>query len=350
MVTRDQVSTAYELILGRQPEDEAAMESHLAFADLRSLGRHLTTSPEFRLRNPHSSSTPEHHIYPGYVDSELALFREFERYQGAGEAGFVINFLGARTRCSLQAPLIPFDGGVEGLPEPVGSTQGETAEWIGTLKAVKEAEGRFRLLELGAGYGPWMAITYKAALQKGITDIHVYGVEGDEGHVDFMYTNMKDNDMEAVSTVIYAAVGAEDGTAYWAVEENPGAVYGGRPVSADGSNYLGDTRQKLIEVPIVGINGVLARERRWDLIHIDIQGHEGDVCRAGIEEMTKRVRRVVIGTHSRVQDGIVMETFHKAGWSLENEKPTIAGWNGNIPTIEGMAIVDGVQVWRNPRV
>lgn len=50
------------------------------------------------------------------------------------------------------------------------------------------------------------------------------------------------------------------------------------------------------------------------------------------------------------QDGIVMDTFHKAGCSLENEKPTITVWNNAVPTVEGMALVDGVQVWRNPKV
>ena len=138
--------------------------------------------------------------------------------------------------------------------------------------------------------------------------------------------------------------------AYWAVEEEPGAVYGGRPVAGDGSNYLGATRENIVEVRVFGINSLLAREPRWDLIHIDIQGHEGDVCRAGIEEMTRRVRRVVVGTHSRVQDGIVMAVFHEAGWSLENEKPTITVWNDAVPTVEGMALVDGVQVWRNSKI
>ncbi|RYE91882.1 MAG: hypothetical protein EOO77_47560 [Oxalobacteraceae bacterium] len=134
------------------------------------------------------------------------------------------------------------------------------------------------------------------------------------------------------------------------LHDDPGGTYGGRPMEADGSSYLGTTLGQVVEVPVVGINGLLQRESRWDLVHIDIQGHEGDVCRAGITEMTRRVHRVVIGTHSRVQDGIVMDIFHKAGWALENEKPTIAIWRPEVPTVEGMAIVDGVQVWRNPYV
>lgn len=298
-----------------------------------------------------ASEIHEHHIYRGYDPSDLEVFRQFSRYDGTGEPGFVTNFLGAKTRCILQLPLVPFDGAVEGLPEPVGSTQGETAEWIGTLRSVLEANSSFRLLELGAGYGPWMAITHKAALQRGISDIQVYGVEGDAHHVDYIRTNMEDNGIrDDQATIIHGAVGQADGTTYWAVEEDPGNVYGGRPVSSDGSNYLGQVRDQLVAIPVIGINNLLRREPRWDLVHIDIQGGEGEVCEAGIVEMTNRVRRVVIGTHSRIQDGLVMATFHKAGWTLENEKPTITVWNDNVPTVEGMALVDGVQVWRNPGI
>jgi len=355
MISREDVTTAYQLILQRMPEDEAAISYHVEFDDLLSLGRHMTSSPEFMAHRQPVTQPPQsvhpHHIYAGYQPSDLTVFDEFTTYTGPGQPGFVTNFLGARTRCLSQTPLLPFDGTVEGLPVPVGSTQGETAEWIGTLRSVAEAQGRFRLLELGAGYGPWMAITHIAARQRGITDIHVYGVEGDIGHVEFAHTNMRDNDIPASdNTIIHSAVGAEDGVAYWPVHDNPGASYGGRPVAADGTNYLGTARDAVIEVPVVGINSLLVNEDRWDLIHIDIQGHEGDVCRAGIAEMTQRVRRIVIGTHSRVQDGIVMDVFHKAGWTLENEKPTISTWNDAVPTVEGMAVVDGVQVWRNPTV
>lgn len=350
MVTRDEIRTAYQLVLQREPENEAAYQYHLTFTDAFALGRHLVSSDEFQNILPHKM-TPEHHIYSGYHPAELTLFRAFPRYQGPGRAGFVTNFLGVQTRCVLQQPLLPFDGAVEGYPEPVGSTQGETAEWLGTLKAVQEAGSTFRLLELGAGYGPWMAITHKAAELRGVKDVHVYGVEGDAHHVEFMRTNMVDNGIEPEqNTIIHGAIGTEDGVAYWAVEDEPGSVYGGRPVNADGSNYLGDKRQNVVEVPVIGINGLLQRESLWDLLHIDIQGGEGEVCRAGIEEMTRRVRRVVIGTHSRIQDGIVMEAFHKAGWTLENEKPTITIWNDIIPTVEGMTLVDGVQVWRNSKV
>lgn len=351
MMTREQVAAAYELILQRPPESEEAVSHHLHYADLGALGRALLGSAEFTASLPQSVPTHEHQVYRGYRPEETALFERHRRPDAVGEEGFIVNFVGCRTQCRLQAPLLPFSGVVEGPPAPVGNTQGETAEWIGVLRAVDEAGASFRMLELGAGYGPWMAATYVSARRRGVEDVRVYGVEGDAAHVDFIHTNMRDNGVpESAYVAVHGAVGATDGVTFWPVEEDSSAVYGGRPLGADGADYLGGRRRRLVEVPVIALDALLRREPFWDLVHIDIQGQEGEVCAAGIAALDSRVRRVVVGTHSRVQDGLVMDTFHKAGWSLENEKPTITIWNEAVPTVEGMALVDGVQVWRNPRV
>lgn len=350
MVTRIEVLTAYELILQRPPESEEAISYHETYPDLLSLGRHMTGSEEFRKLHP-QSGVPEHHIYSGYAPSEVAVFRQFPAYSGQGTKNFVTNFLGVKTRCAFQAPLIPFDGLVEGFPEPVGSTQGETAEWIGTLRAVLEAKSSFRMLELGAGYGPWMAITYAASVQRGIADIKVYGVEGDANHVTFMRANMVDNRIDDDHFVVFhAAVGATDGSTYWAVETDSSEVYGARPIAESGDDYLGNKGREVLSIKLIGINVLLENEQYWDLVHIDIQGHEIEVCRAGIAQMCRRVRRVVVGTHSRAIDGAIFDLFYSNGWILENEKPTIYKWNEAFPTLEAMTTVDGVQVWRNPNL
>ena len=353
MVTPEEVVLAYRLILQRPPESDEAIAHHLQEEDPRSLGRTLMASAEFASRSAPAPGAHPHHVFPGYRPEETALLARFRHAEGAGEAGFVTNFVGSRTRCRLQAQLAPFSGVVEEPPAPVGNTQAETAEWLGTLRAVEEAGAAFRMLELGAGYGPWMATTHRAARRRGVADIRVYGVEGDEAHVGFIHVNMGDNGVRPDAyEAIHSAVGARDGVAFWPVEEDSSAVYGGRPLAADdgGAAYLGQRRARLAEVPVLAIDRLLEREPFWDLVHIDIQGQEGEVCEAGVEQMTLRVRRVVVGTHSRVQDGRVMAVFHAAGWSLENEKPTITVWNDAIPTVEGMALVDGVQVWRNPRL
>jgi hypothetical protein len=67
---------------------------------------------------------------------------------------------------------------------------------------------------------------------------------------------------------------------------------------------------------------LIMKESRWDLIHIDVQGDEVDICRSCIDELSARVRWIVVGTHSRKIDGDLLDLMWRAGWMLEHEKPS----------------------------
>jgi len=350
-VSRDDVLTAYDMFLDRRPEDEYAISWHMQFPDRRALADHMLGSEEYRLRTQTPPAPADDQVYAGYAPRELALFEQFPPYDGPGSPGFVTNFLGVRVRTSFSTPLQSFDGHVEGHPVPVGGVQGETAEFIGMLRSVLDARDRYALLECGAGYGPWMAIAAAAAARRGISDVRLYGIEGDAGHFRFMSEHLDDNGVSPENRhLIHGAVGASAGTARWPVVDNAADVYGGRPMDDGSTDYHGTPQSRLVEVQVHSINDLLQREPVWDLLHVDIQGGEGALCRAGVEAMNRCVRRVVIGTHSRALDGEVMSVFHAAGWTLENEKPTVMVWRDGAPTLETMARVDGVQVWRNPRL
>jgi FkbM family methyltransferase len=350
-VSREDVLTAYEMFLDRVPESEGAIAWHMQFPSRRELAEHMMGSEEFHLRKKTQPSAGSDQIYTGYTTSDLDIFSRFSRYTGLGTPGFVTNFLGVKIRTSFSTPLKPFDGQVEGYPAPLGGWQGETAEFIGTLRSVLDAGPRYTLLECGAGYGPWMAITAAAAKQRGISQLGLYGIEGDAGHFSFMSEHLSDNGIDpAACTLIQGAVGPVAGVARWAVVDNSADVYGGRPMSDDLIDYHGMHQSRSVDVQIHSINDLLQKESMWDLVHVDIQGGEGDLCRGGIGSMNRCVRRVVLGTHSRALDGELMSLFHLAGWVLENEKPTVMAWRDGAPTLETMARVDGIQVWRNPRL
>lgn len=355
-VSREDVITAYEMFLCRSP-DESAINWHLQFPDRKSLADHMLGAPEFKLvRKVASVSAPApdigpHQIYKGYNPRELAVLEQFQVYTGGGTPGFFTNFLGVKVRTAFTAGLIPFDGAFQGYPMPIGGLQGETAEFIGTLRSVLDARDRFAILECGAGYGPWMAITTAAARQRGIQEVHLHGIEGDAGHVEFISQHLSDNGIDlSTCDIIHGAVGAEAGVAHWAVVDNPDRVYGGRPMGDGAVDYLGVEQTRLVKIDVYSIVDLLMKEPEWDLVHIDIQGGEAEVCRAGIRTMNERVRRVVLGTHSRALDGELMSIFSEAKWSLENEKPTIFQWREGAETLESLTRVDGIQVWRNPRL
>jgi hypothetical protein len=83
-----------------------------------------------------------------------------------------------------------------------------------------------------------------------------------------------------------------------------------------------------------------------DLIHCDIQFAESRAFAAGIKEVTDRVRRVVIGTHSRKIEDELIETFQNCSWSLEHE----AACKYRIENGRACRHADGAQVWRNTRI
>ena len=297
-------------------------------------------------------------IYAGYGPADLWVFDRFADANPHPAPGFVTDFIGTRTRTtSLWDVARGFDGQVMGRPVPYDLF--EAIEWVGLLKAVLSARGgRFAMMELGAGWGPWLAAGGVAARHLGIADLRLLGVEADPGRFELMRQHLRDNELDPEAhRLVCAAVGVEPGRARWPRITDPANAGGARPVRQDGAGLdTGDTAYMLgalddhIEVEIVPLAGLLEHEPVWDLVHIDVQGWEAKLCAGAVAALTERVRWLIVGTHSRVLDGQVIEILHAAGWVLENEKPTRFNFDPSKPSIDSMAEVDGAQVWRNPRL
>ncbi len=295
-------------------------------------------------------------VYAGYSAADLWLFDRFANAKPSPTSGFVTDFIGTRTRTtSLWDGARSFDGQVMARPVPYDLF--EAVEWVGLLKAVLSARaGRFAMMELGAGWGPWLAAGAVAAQLRGIQNLRLTGVEADPGRFALMQQHFRDNGLDpAAHRLICAAVGVEAGHARWPRIGDPANAGGARPVREDGAAldaadaaYMQGGIDDYVDVEIVPLADLLVQEPIWDLVHIDVQGWEAELCAGCIEPLNERVRWLVIGTHSRVIDGQVIETLRAAGWVLENEKPTQFVFDQTKPTLESMAITDGTQVWRNP--
>lgn len=292
------------------------------------------------------------HTYPGYKDEELTILSKFVDKTAKPESEFLTEFIGTRTHYSaVNQNMGQFTDFVQDLPIPA-SFHAETIEWIGVLKAVDSSTGDFVMLELGAGYGTWSVNSGVAARLKGIQDIRLYAIEGDTTRFQSLLRHYRDNGFEpSPDRTFHAAVGAEAGVARWpelpyGSEEISG---GNRPLYPGDEDYLGRAVADYREVEVIPLARLIERELRWDLLHIDIQGHEYSVCRSCLPLLTARVRWIVMGTHSRKLDGEIMELFFREGWILENEKPTRFLFQPDAACLESMTIHDGTQVWRNPR-
>lgn len=304
-----------------------------------------------------SSGAPPGEIYAGYSPDDLWVFDLFDDARPQPAPGFVTDFLGTRTRTSsLWDAARAWDGQV--MDRPVPHDLFEAVEWVGLLKAVASAgHGRFAAMELGAGWGPWLVAGARAARRRGLEDLRLLGVEADPGRFALMRQHFLDNDLDPdTHRLLCAAVGVEAGHARWPRIADPANAGGARPVreaagelDAGDEAYMQGAMADFIEVDIVAFGDLLAAEAFWDLVHIDVQGWEATLCAGCLEQLGARVRWLVIGTHSRLIDGQVIEILHGGGWVLENEKPTRFLFDAAQSSLELMTEVDGVQVWSNPR-
>ena len=94
---------------------------------------------------------PTSQWYRGYSDADLSLFDEFPPVTSDPQTGFIVDFLGVRTRVTHATPFSSLDRRVFGTPVPVGDWHAETIEYVGLLKSVLTARKRYVVLELGAG-------------------------------------------------------------------------------------------------------------------------------------------------------------------------------------------------------
>ena len=171
-----------------------------------------------------------------------------------------------------------------------------------------------------------------------------------------MVQHFVDNGIDpAAQSLVQAAVGLERGRARWPKIADAANDWGSRPARMDhrGTNeqdasYLGALLDDYIEVDVVPAREVLEREERWDLVHIDVQGWERLICEDALMQLNHRVACLIIGTHSRKLDGDLVDLFHRAGWILENEKPSRFTFTAGVRLLESMNQADGTQVWRNP--
>lgn len=341
---REAVVWAYRLLLGREPNDQAAIDAHLGHNSVASLRAAFMATPEFRQAHPASSATA-----PAVTPDEAAVIDRFQPFfQAPAPAGSWCDFLGVRTRCAFLPDgydgLSPF--AMQGPPGSAGGPLHDKEEWVGTLRSLLEARDQLVVMELGAGWAPWLVGAAVAAARVGISDVRLIGVEGSAGHVGFMDQHMRDNGVNpAAHRLIHGVAGPSDGIARFPRLAEPRNDYGSQADYGAASPGGSAAAPDIEEVPCYSLDTLLAGLDRVDLLHCDIQGMEGAVFAAARAVVNAKVRRVVIGTHSRAVEAELMEIFAGLGWILEDETVCRLHQAGDGSL---HLLADGCQVWRNP--
>lgn len=347
--TEEDVHNGYYWLLGRAPENAQVVADHCGKTSREVLRQTLISSDEFASVFDGVSARQTRESLASA--SDIALFHKYAR-PGAPRDGFIIDFLGSVTSVNYALPTRDMGGTVEDVPEK-GNFHSSEVEWLGLVRAVDEAGESFTMVEMGAGWAPWLVAGGTAARTRGISEITLLGVEADEGHVGFIHDHMHNNDFPKTQyDVLFGAVSGEDGTMRFpkidSVEDWGAAAVA--EVNDEGTDYRGKSYE-FVEVPALRPRSVLERFETVDLCHIDIQGAERAAIRADIETFNQKVRRVVVGTHSRAIEGELFEIFSQNGWRLEAEEACHFDLPGEDRTEidEANTHKDGTQVWRNTR-
>jgi hypothetical protein len=262
-------------------------------------------------------------------------------------SGFLTNAFGVKVCPAYLPEIIGNMGGVE--PPPIPSNwHSDLAEFGAALFAVELAKDTFTVVELGCGWGCWLNITGLVAKRRGL-DVRLIGVEGDAGHVSFAFQSLQENGFETVEYVIHHGIAsAESGFALFPNEDKSGVDWGMEAIYD-----LSETdAERLLETGLytkldrIALPDLLPSGQEYiDLLHVDIQGAEVPLLPLSMPFLNDKVAMVLVGTHSKKIESELFDCFLSAGWVLDVERPIVLNVGRNLHTL-----VDGVQLWRNPRL
>ncbi|WP_185983817.1 class I SAM-dependent methyltransferase [Aureimonas mangrovi] len=288
-------------------------------------------------------SSPFEHYNAAF--DPIALIQKYEKQDRVAAGGLLTNFLGVRIDPAAFGGLLAgHEGSVEPLPIPA-NWHADIAEWGAALRAVDHAKGLFRMVELGCGWGCWLNNAGAAARSRGL-EIDLIGIEGDDVHISSAVATLKLNGFSPSEfRIIHGVAAPSSGKALFPRSANPGGSWGSAPIFNASDEQLAEADRLgdyyiLESFPLREIVGDLP----IDLLHIDIQGGEADFIKSNFDDIKRYVRRVLIGTHSRVIEGDLLEYMIRSGWLLEIERPAIFDISDGVPVIR----VDGVQLYANP--
>lgn len=260
------------------------------------------------------------------------------------------NWIGLKTDASMFPNAKDISGKVfPDIPTGGDGIYGGYYEYASFLTAIDRTPSRkiFNAVELGAGWGPWIAGVGIVCHKLGFDEINLIGVEADEEKCNLMAEHMARNELHA--QIVKGAAWSSDTTLKFPKihrQDHDGAAAMGL---LDGSVDYRGLPQQYIDVPAYSISTICQDLGVIDYMHWDIQGAEYDVLSSAAEFINDRVRFLFIGTHSRPIEGKLIEHFYKNKWDVLIQNPCNFVYDKTKPTIEGMTTSDGEIFALNPR-
>jgi len=270
------------------------------------------------------------------------IFEKFHPFRGTVTAGFIVDFSGVGVDPRFSDPGVVFDHTPKLVETTFPVCNGESYfDLIAVARAVDDARASFIIIELGAGYGYWLAQGGALARQRGL-EVGLIGVEADPGHFAMLQQHLRNNGFSpSQCTLIEAAIAPNDGVVYFAAGESH--KWWGQAVVPRPDISLGFEGAVVREVRSISLSSILTKVSAVDVLHMDVQGVELAVLQSAIEPVRGKVRTLIIGTHSHEIEHGLRELL--GGWTPVYDFPM-----GQVNSTEYGDIFfgDGVQIWQNP--
>lgn len=243
------------------------------------------------------------------------ILERFAPWSGQADGKNVHDFLGIKTDASFR-PTFKAD--------PAGALQTSYPpphagyfELVFVLESVVAGAGRepFTMMELGAGYGPWMVTTHQAmGLVDAGTPVQLVGVEMVPHHVAWLKQHFLANGIDPGDhTLIQAATSDRTGEGHFVPEIDLGWDFGQQLRDSEPRRDTGALQP--VTVKTVTLDELLADTERVNLLHIDIQGQEARVLEHAIDAVDRKVERLIVATHSRSIHRHLRRLLRDHGWT-----------------------------------
>jgi FkbM family methyltransferase len=292
-------------------------------------------------------------IYRGYDGAGEALLRTFVQGPARIEADRIVDGFGQETLLACIPFAADFDLARLELPLPDDGWHAEAVEYIALADTVRRASSRYCIAELGAGWGPWVGLGGVLARNRGVYEIELIAIEGLPARFELLRAHLAANRLrppEGDETVLGGITcrlfnGAATATRSEVFFPDVGiADMGSRVSESDDRDYRGRPARNL-HIQGYPLDEIL-RDGHVDLLHIDVQGSEVELVEANLDLLARQVDAMMIGTHSRVIEGVLIDLLYRNGWRLELEKPCRVAWTSHPASQEAMTETDGCQYWR----
>jgi Methyltransferase FkbM domain len=315
--------------------------------------------------------------------AELAAVIDSMRpWSGRVPEGCLVDAVGAITRASFRPGLAN-----QHWPEREVSTQLPTVvadgegwfEFVDWVVSAREAKDDYVAVSLGAAYGSQLVGAWKALQRLNPLPSLLIAVEAVPENCRWIETHMRDNGIAPEEhVIIQAAVGPDNEVVLFPVGAPGSGLNNAIATNAPRSRatyaqvlsraeHAGRITRNLLMrnttglvrdlgegafgevkfVSAVTLGDILGPLRRVDLLEVDIQQSEVDVIPPFIGLLTRKVRRIHIGTHGASIHGQLRTLFIRAGWEIVFDYAPDARHDTELGSF---TTSDGILTARNPGV